>query len=86
MKQKSLEETAENAFNDFQSKNPIVPQKHIRPFKLGFANGAKWQAERMYNEEDMKLFAEWLIKINFNYTSNISDIFLVWKKQFKKNR
>ena len=40
--------------------------------------------ERMYSEEDMKQFAEWLIKINFNYTSNISDIFLVWKKQFKK--
>jgi hypothetical protein len=49
-----------------------------------FVEGAKWQAERMYSEEDMKQFAEWLIKINFNYTSNISDIFLVWKKQFKK--
>jgi hypothetical protein len=50
----------------------------------GFIEGAKWQAERMYSDEDMKQFAEWLIKINFNYTSNISDIFLVWKKQFKK--
>ena len=52
--------------------------------KSSFIAGAKWQAERMYSEEDFKLFAEWLIKINFNYTSNISDIFLVWKKQFKK--
>jgi hypothetical protein len=46
--------------------------------------GAKWQQERMYSEEDMKQFAEWLIKVNFNYTSNISDVFLIWEKQFKK--
>ncbi len=52
--------------------------------RQAFKEGAKWQAERMYSEEDMIAFAEWLIKINFNYTSNISDIFLVWKKQFKK--
>jgi hypothetical protein len=52
--------------------------------RQAFKEGASWQAERMYSEEDMKQFAEWLIKINFNYTSNISDIFLVWKKQFKK--
>jgi len=42
------------------------------------------QQERMYSEEDMKQFAEWLIKVNFNYTSNISDVFLIWNKQFKK--
>jgi hypothetical protein len=52
--QETLEEAAENAFNDFQSKNPIVPQKHIRPFKLGFANGTKWQAGRMYSPEELK--------------------------------
>jgi hypothetical protein len=52
--------------------------------RQAFKEGASWQAERMYSDEDMKQFAEWLIKINFNYTSNISDIFLVWKKQFKK--
>jgi len=52
--------------------------------RQAFKEGASWQAERMYSEEDMIAFAEWLIKINFNYTSNISDIFLVWKKQFKK--
>jgi hypothetical protein len=46
--------------------------------------GAKWQAEKMYSEEDMKQFAEWLIKVNFNYTSNISDVFLIWEKQYKK--
>jgi hypothetical protein len=42
------------------------------------------QQNRMYSEEDMKQFAEWLIKVNFNYTSNTTDVFLIWKKQFKK--
>jgi hypothetical protein len=50
----------------------------------GFIEGAKWMQERMYSEEDMKQFAEWLIKVNFNYTSNTTDVFLIWKKQFKK--
>jgi hypothetical protein len=48
---------------------------------------AKWQQEQdknKYSEEDMKQFAEWLIKVNFNYTSNTTDVFLIWKKQFKK--
>ena len=85
-------------------------------FKTGGIVGAKWQAERMYSEEepdydkikevlvemrkismtfypdermyseeDMKQFAEWLIKVNFNYTSNITDMLLTWKEQSKKN-
>jgi hypothetical protein len=52
-KQETLEEAAENLFNDFQSKNPIVPQKHILPYKLGFIEGAKWKEERMYSEEEV---------------------------------
>jgi hypothetical protein len=50
----------------------------------GFIAGAKWQQERSYSEEDMKQFAEWLIKINYNYTSNTTEVFLIWKEQFKK--
>jgi hypothetical protein len=49
----TLEEAAENAFNDFKSKNLIVPQKHILPFKLGYIEGAKWQTENKYSEEDL---------------------------------
>ena len=44
-KQETLEEAAENAFNRFQNENPIVPSNHIRPYKLGFINGIKWQVE-----------------------------------------
>jgi hypothetical protein len=53
IKQETLEEAAENAFVIFQNENPIVPQKHILPFKLGYIEGAKWQAERMYSEEEV---------------------------------
>jgi hypothetical protein len=77
-KQETLEEAAEKYAEE---ENSCYTNDYY-----GFIKGAKWQAERMYSEEDMKQFAEWLIKINFNYTSNISDIFLVWKKQFKKQK
>tara|TARA_R110000868_G_scaffold402839_1_gene679570 strand:+ start:212 stop:475 length:264 start_codon:yes stop_codon:yes gene_type:complete len=39
----TLEEAAERLFKEFQIENPIVTNKDIRPFKLGFINGAKWQ-------------------------------------------
>ena len=69
---------------DIDVKGQLVIDTAKAAFKSGMIEGAKWQAERMYSEEDMKQFAEWLIKVNFNYTSNISDVFLIWNKQFKK--
>jgi hypothetical protein len=42
------------------------------------------EEKNKYTEEDMIEFAKWLIKINFNYTSNIIDLFSIWKEQFKK--
>jgi hypothetical protein len=59
-KQETLKEAAERLFKEFQIENPIVPNNHIRPFKLGFIKSAKWQAERMYSEEDMIEFAEFV--------------------------
>jgi viroplasmin and RNaseH domain-containing protein len=52
------EEAAENAFDIFQNENPIVPDNHIWPFKLGYLKGAKWQQEKSYSEEDMIEFAK----------------------------
>jgi hypothetical protein len=72
----TLEEAAGNYGNSIVNKDGTA--------KFDFIEGAKWQQERMYSEEDMKQFAEWLIKVNFNYTSNTTDVFLIWKKQFKK--
>jgi hypothetical protein len=70
--EKDLAYWKENAEEDYM-KVPISVLRYITELE-----------ERMYSEEDMKQFAEWLIKVNFNYTSNISDVFLIWNKQFKK--
>jgi hypothetical protein len=51
--QETLEEVAERLFSNFQKENPIIPKKDIRPFKLGFIKGTKWQQERMYSEEEV---------------------------------
>ena len=50
----TLKEAAENLFNDFQKENQIIPKNDIRPYKLGFIQGAKWQQERSYSEEDLR--------------------------------
>ena len=44
-KQETLEEAAENMWLD--------PMKNLTS-KMSFIEGAKWQAERMYSEEDLK--------------------------------
>ena len=49
--QETLEEAAEKYNSQFIGQNEFA----IEDFK----NGAKWQAERMYSEEDMKSFGDW---------------------------
>ena len=51
-KQETLEEAAEN----YANKKGHIPTTELEDaiFKQGFLDGAKWQAERMYSEEDMK--------------------------------
>jgi hypothetical protein len=83
-KVKDMAETKQETLEEASWRYNPVKKLDGEFIRQAFKEGASWQAERMYSEEDMKQFAEWLIKINFNYTSNISDIFLVWKKQFKK--
>jgi hypothetical protein len=72
-KQETLEEAAIRLFNDFQKNNPIVPKNNINPYKLGFIDGIKWQQERMYSEEDMLNFYDWLetsVEINKFWRKN----------------
>jgi hypothetical protein len=66
--QETIEEVADRLFNNFQKENPIIPTEDIRPFKLGFIKGTKWQQERMYSEEDMINFAHFYFKEEFNST------------------
>jgi len=53
MKKETLEEAAKNNYPDGDVWT--VEQAVIR--RLAFMNGANYQAERMYSEEDMKQFA-----------------------------
>jgi hypothetical protein len=93
MKQETLEQAAEKEY-------PLTPdecfeQETIEEANwkvLGtknntFYNGAKWQAERMYSEEDMISFAHFYFTEEFNSSMQTSkstkDIFNEWFKQFK---
>jgi hypothetical protein len=53
-----------------------------------FYNGAKWQQERMYSEEDLISFAHFYFTEEFNSSMQTSkstkDIFNEWFEQFKK--
>jgi hypothetical protein len=54
LKQETLEEAAENNY----PQDDVWTEEESVIRKLAFINGAKWQAERMYSEEDMKLSFE----------------------------
>ena len=73
-KQETLEEVAER----FYGEEEIVNDYDISGYlQSAFLTGAKWQTERMYNEEDMIEYA--------NFTSKYSIISpKEWFEQFKK--
>ena len=52
MKKETLEEAAEN----YANKKGDIPATDLENaiFKQGFLDGAKWQAQRMYSEEDLR--------------------------------
>lgn len=85
-KQETVEEFANN-----YSKDPFVI--------TGVLIGAKWQAERMYSEEDMIRFAEWIANSKLHgYSKQLyeamiiykvkttKDLLKVWFEQFKKKQ
>ena len=79
-KQETLEEAAENLYNEF----PLRSESLNELAKEKFIAGAKWQAERMYSEEEVvELLTE-----REQYTSKApsTDWFSIshWFKQFKK--
>ncbi len=71
-KQETLEEAAEKYVKNF-----AMSVKSAR--EIGFIDGAKWQQERMYSEEDMeKAFTNGL---NRSFDSDFDR----WFENFKKN-
>ena len=59
----TLEKTAEKYANDWEEIHPKLDFEAMTPIaisKIDFIEGAKWQQERMYIEEDMLEFSEWV--------------------------
>lgn len=54
MDKETLEEAAENYFKEKELSG------YTYEVKDGFLAGANWQADRMYSEEDMIEFSEWV--------------------------
>ena len=86
-KQETLEEAAEKYANE-------LPEPYNYGINLdkkkGFIEGAKWQAERSYSEEDLISFAHFYFQEEFNSTMQTSkstdEIFKEWFEQFKKKQ
>ena len=86
MKQETLEEVAEKYASISFNKQDLYD---------GFIEGAKWQAERMYSEEDLKeafksartvynYKGEWQETFSDDMTSRKYESFEEWFEQFKK--
>jgi O-methyltransferase involved in polyketide biosynthesis len=81
MKQETLEEVAENYVDSFE-----YGIAHPRKVAIkSFINGAKWQQERSYSEEDLKdaFFEGWIArdgKLTFSKAKN------KWFKELKTNK
>jgi fructose-specific phosphotransferase system component IIB len=86
MKQETLEEAAENygwriKINTFS--NPVKANDLANSAKQDFIEGAKWQAERSYSEEDIiNALHSVELKDNKDY-SKIYNEMKEWFKQFK---
>ena len=81
MKQETLEEAAEK-YADYS--NDYVPLsfggKFNESVKTNFIAGAKWQAERMYSEEDLRNAYRWGTLVNQGTKEHFNE----WFEQFKK--
>ena len=96
MKKESLEEAAERLQKDkygiFISKDADVKGQLVidtakAAFLSGMKEGANWQAERMYSEEDMIEFAKWVfleVGSNTGKDRTNKELFDEWFEQFKK--
>jgi len=80
----TLEEASEYfAHNNFN----MHDTNNYKALKQGFEQGAKWQAERRYSEEDMIEFAVWMyleVGQNSGKERTNKELFKEWFEQFKK--
>jgi len=99
---KELEEAVEKYVKDFDlSFYNTVEEIPVKEFgKKDFIEGAKWQAKKMYSEEDMIDFAEYVAsypdknrnihnqmlhaKSKYDGAERTIDLLEIWLKEFKK--
>jgi hypothetical protein len=81
MRQETLEEAAEKYANDWEEIYPELDSEDITPIavsKIDFIAGAKWQAERMYSEEEVIAIVE------KSRETGLTAEYLILTEQFKK--
>jgi hypothetical protein len=80
---KKIEEASENAWLTYEYEEGNL---YHTTFKGGFKKGAKWQAEKMYSEEDMQEFVDFSIHLFINGLPCIiaKDWFELYKKDNAK--
>jgi hypothetical protein len=86
-KQETLEEAAERFIPDNYIK--VAPKQKVNAAEITrhyFREGAKWQAERMYSEEEVKEIVEKTIEkfYKHNYTLTKAEMKEQWFENFKK--
>ena len=82
-KQETLNEAAINNYPDGDVWT--IEQAVIR--RLAFMNGAKWQAQRMYSEEEVNNIFDTLKRNSIDNVATITNVDLFiksWKREFKK--
>lgn len=88
-KKETLEEVAEKYISSI-GKLCCISEKEMQDYaKTDFINGAKWQAERMYSEEEViSIQQEWSDFNNNQDSFNGKDdlTFQEWFEQFKKKQ
>jgi hypothetical protein len=82
------QETLEKAAHNFATKE-IEECTSYHDLNYGFTEGAKWQQERMYSEEDMINFAHFYFKEEFNLAmmeinKTTKELLSEWFEQNKK--
>jgi len=90
-KQETLEEAAERILFE-NTKNTEIKYRGGRNMVIkSMLDIAKWQAERMYSEEDMISFVTWLSDLSFDLQhfnkkglKPFNELFPIWFKQYKK--
>jgi len=81
VKQETFEEAAEKYV---KSLNLKVNVDEYKEYAINdFIAGAKWQAERMYSEEDMLEFTKYLLSKKITKAKSISDLEEYLPKEFQ---